>query len=68
MKKLLLLTSLLLIACSQDKPNCNCGTITAAYYHQSYNLTTISIRNNCTGAIKELDVTGHYAINQEYCE
>ena len=72
MKKLLLLVvSLLLISCTTEstkQSDCNCGTITKVVYHEQYNISTMNVKNNCTGNTKEIEVTGHYYLNQEYCE
>ena len=71
MKKILLLiTILLLSACSKDEQrlsDCNCGIITEVYYHPSYNITTVKIVSDCTGKESEMDLNGNIPLNSHYC-
>lgn len=79
-KKLLSLISIFLLlftfGCSPDEvpeeeknTDCTCGIIIKADYFQaqSYNFTVFEVKNNCTGAVKQLKKNGEFKKGNTYC-
>lgn len=78
MKKLFLISALTLMffGCTPDEENdtsddCNCGVIENANHITLPNgnlTTTLTVRNNCSGQIEMIGLSGHhYSAGQQYC-
>jgi hypothetical protein len=76
MKKLILISALAItfMSCSKDdaksseSANCNCGKIMEREYYQFPSHTVMTIKNDCTGELKIIDVQGCYGtIGQQWC-
>lgn len=79
MKKLLLLSSIIMVGCStpeqpKPKPDCRCWTVIDGYQVNIINATGandvtsyLTIKNDCTGGISSTHRNGSFKIGEHYC-
>ena len=54
----------------QDEPNCNCDTIIQAnvFAIPTYTWTVVTVKNDCTGAQRQIELSGRRQVGEKICD